>query len=168
MGCGSDKGEQTSNAAAAAVNKQPHKEKQSSSSSTKAASPAPPPPPAAAANYRLCPVLSGPQLCDPHYVAISYFVPALYLCFCIPPFSWILSRRLDQDYAIQFAKKSVNITLALQIVQFGGGGGGGGVQQQMPLHLFPLPDKSKGTYPTTVFSSCHANMCSSTSTHSAS
>ena len=29
MGCGSDKGEQTSNAAAAAVNKQPHKEKQS-------------------------------------------------------------------------------------------------------------------------------------------
>ena len=31
-------------------------------------------PPAAAANCRLNPVLSGPQLCDPHHVAISYFV----------------------------------------------------------------------------------------------
>ena len=67
---GAYKGEQTSSAAAAA-NKQQYKEKQSSSS-TKAASPAP----AAAANCRLNPVLSGPQLCDPHHVAISYFVPS--------------------------------------------------------------------------------------------
>ena len=68
---GAYKGEQTSSAAAAA-NKQQYKEKQSSSS-TKAASPAAA---AAAANCRLNPVLSGPQLCDPHHVAISYFVPS--------------------------------------------------------------------------------------------
>ena len=67
---GAYKGEQTSSAAAAAANKQQYKEKQSSSS-TKAASPA-----AAAANCRLNPVLSGPQLCDPRHVAISYFVPS--------------------------------------------------------------------------------------------
>ena len=70
---GAYKGEQTSSAAAAAANKQQYKEKQSSSSSsTKAASPAA----AAAANCRLNPVLSGPQLCDPHHVAILYFVPS--------------------------------------------------------------------------------------------
>ena len=89
MGCGSDKGEQTSNAAAAAVNKQPHKEKQSRAA-------------AAAAQRLLHPrllllllLLLLTTVCAQSCLGLNYVIPTMlqfHIFFSIYAFAFLLFR----------------------------------------------------------------------------